>query len=166
MCKCKQRCGLAETSVEAKPHMQVVWVGRDPVRGQYLGFSQAISLFQTISPGLVLLLGPLRQAGRGLRNAPLCPQECSGYSTQKGMDQCQTLKIDKACVSSVSLRCMHPQTWLMGGKVVVGTDRAVSIFPCKKRNPQLYSQLLVVTGSVASQVSPHAHYHRYKFVYV
>lgn len=54
----------------------------------------------------------------------------------------------------------------MAEKVVVGTDGAVSIFPCKKRNPQLYSQFLVITGSVASQVSPHVHFRRYKFVYV
>lgn len=44
MSKCKQRCGLAGTSVEAKSHMQVVWAEKDPVLGRYLEFSQAISL--------------------------------------------------------------------------------------------------------------------------
>lgn len=44
MSKCKQRCGLAGTSVAAKSHMQVAWVEKDPVRGRHLEFSQAISL--------------------------------------------------------------------------------------------------------------------------
>lgn len=34
MSKCKQRCGLAGTSVVAKSHMRVVWVEKDPVHGR------------------------------------------------------------------------------------------------------------------------------------